>query len=788
MQEGKALGSADHCRFKRDDLARLYKEQLKAKYGALPEFENWLKVFIEVLWKNLNKNVKNDIPTQVDFRMQVADARAIASQTVEISYHDVVGENVVGSVYRQLQPPKMLCDIWSEKSTPLFEKANNTKVIASSGDLSTARNRHVPCKLLDTNDIDTVAGLIQDPSSRVVFVHGESGSGKTVCATCAANHTSGTVTFYIRCPVGDSDSAAGKKDDRDAKARAFVKAKVEGALGRWPDVTCTATTRVVIILDEMGTNPQLARGICATHDVIADEIRAYLMLEGTPVNLVCVGTGVEGTDMAPGSEPSHYVLHRITTSDLWQRWTEEDGKDGELRKVMAESGAWSMLATAMVENARAAALFKDHVHRNLHLCATRSSCLAYLQSAVLETAFEYKSKNGANTITSASAILEALQYPFHRLTSLAPEHLLLARQYGVLTDLATFQSHSDDAYKPVKFVVDGAVRYLEKLETECLSKTHYVEKPTALVLSIPAQAWSRYEMSAAQLALCRIGYGVSPRAPTCDGFEGSVVDFVLFALLAGPPPPQSRLLYDSSSDRHPAFALLDQLYKGETVRPAHVTVYQSHVKIEPKRVPSSASNNQGSCDSISDADCALKDVLDCVKKDLSDNHAVILLNAPTASYADVMVLLPRGRLLLLQCKYHTTGKVPDTDVKDEFTKMGLEDPTAQLLLSLFPSESPCLRDNISRLIVVYGPQEDIPEVDPDTGRYSADGLCNCYVLHLRPDATSNAGAGANEGEEERVEGGATTRAFKSSTTRLLYPVLIAVNIEAAMKKHDRDSF
>ena len=63
MQQGTALGSADHCRFKRNDLARLYKEQLKAKYDALPEFENWLKRFIEVLWGNLNENVENDIPT-----------------------------------------------------------------------------------------------------------------------------------------------------------------------------------------------------------------------------------------------------------------------------------------------------------------------------------------------------------------------------------------------------------------------------------------------------------------------------------------------------------------------------------------------------------------------------------------------------------------------------------------------------------------------------------------------------------------------------------------------------
>ena len=250
-----------------------------------------------------------------------------------------------------------------------------------------------------------------------------------------------------------------------------------------------------------------------------------------------------------------------------------------------------------------------------------------------------------------------------------------------------------------------------------------------MVLSIPAKALSRYEMSAAQLALCRIGYGVSPRAPTCDGFDGTVVDFVLFALLAGPPPPQSRLLYDDLNDRHPAFVLLDQLYEGETVRPAHVTVYQLHVTLDkqhtakPKK-PRSKSACQGGCDSISDADCPLGDVLGVVKKDLCDNHAVILLNAPKASYAaDVMVLLPRGRLLLLQCKYYTATKLSDTNAKVEYDEMGLEDPTTQLLQSLFPEKSPCLRDNVVRMIVVCGPQDDSPVVDRNNGKDSA----GCYV-------------------------------------------------------------
>ena len=421
------------------------------------------------------------------------------------------------------------------------------------------------------------------------------------------------------------------------------------------------------------------------------------MLKRKPVNIVCVGTGVEGPDMAPGSEPAYYVLHRIATA---------------------------------------------------------------------VGAFAYKNKNAASSLARASIILEALQYPFHRLTSLADEHLHFARQYGVLTDLATFQPCSNKKFKPVRFTVDGAVKYLSKQEGKRgrpSKKTEYVDDPTGMVLSIPAKARSRYEMSAAQLALCRIGYGVSPRAPTCDGFEGTVVDFVLFALLAGPPPPQSRLLYDDLSDRHPAFVLLDQLYEGETVRPAHVTVYQLHVTLDKH------------------ADCPLGDVLGVVKQDLCNNHAVILLNAPKASYADVMVLLPRGRLLLLQCKYYTATRLSDTNAKVEYDEMGLEDPTTQLLQSLFPEKSPCLRDNVFRMIVVCGPQDDSPVVDRN-GKDSA----GCYVLHLRPDVISKAASDVSEGEE-RVEEDAMARAFKSSTARLLYPLQISVNVNA-VKKFDRDSF
>ena len=398
---------------------------------------------------------------------------------------------------------------------------------------------------------------------------------------------------------------------------------------------------------------------------------------------------------------------------------------------------------------------------------------------MLETAFEYKSKNAAASTASASAIFEALQYPLHRLPSLANEHLVFMREYGMLTDVATFQASTlDRNFKPVKFVVNGAVKSLEYPETKpgCLSETDFCRESRCSPLSIPANAWSRYEISAAQLALCRVGYGVSPIATTCGGFEGTVIDFVLFALLAGPPPPESRQLDKDPRDRHPAFVLLNLLYEGETVRPTKVSVCQSDVRLDEWHIAILVTNacSKG-CNPISDEDRALDDILEVVRKDLHDNHAVILLNAPEGCYADVIVLLPWGRLLLLQCKHCPASKLCRSDVEHEFAKMGLEDPTTHMLQSLFPVGSPCLYENISRIIVVYGP-EDTPAVDADTGRYSV----GCYVLHLRPDAIARA--------DERKAWNATTRAFKDSTARLLYPVQMSVNMKAAMMKYERDSF
>ena len=74
-------------------------------------------------------------------------------------------------------------------------------VIASDADLTKAReSANVSSTLLDTRDISDVTQLIRKSGTRAIFLHGESGSGKTVCATRAANSFwDPVVTIYIRC-------------------------------------------------------------------------------------------------------------------------------------------------------------------------------------------------------------------------------------------------------------------------------------------------------------------------------------------------------------------------------------------------------------------------------------------------------------------------------------------------------------------------------------------------------------------------------------------------------------
>ena len=127
-------------------------------------------------------------------------------------------------------------------------------------------------------------------------------------------------------------------------------------------------------------------------------------------------------------------------------------------------------------------------------------------------------------------------------------------------------------------------------------------------------------------------------------------------------------------------------------------------------------------------------------------------------------------------QYYTAKKLFDINANVEFDKMGLEDPTTELLQGLFPLTSPCLCDNVIRMIVVYGPQDTSPVDAGKKGEYAG-----CYVLHLSEAASSD-----NEGGELGKDD-ARARAFKSSTARLLYPVQISVNVEAA-KKFDRVSF
>ena len=191
-------------------------------------------------------------------------------------------ENVVEKVYRQLPPPKTLWEIWREKSKPLILVTERPKVIALSRRLGKCAYpprvlHHVGHKghrcggSIDSRTLQTASSLCME---------------RVVLARLSVLHPPQIVPMIL---LSLSTSAVtlpkliGERVSEMLKRWLYVMAKVEAVLGHRPGVTCTTTTRVIIILDEMGEHPQLARGICAARAAIADEIRDYLVLKkGTP--------------------------------------------------------------------------------------------------------------------------------------------------------------------------------------------------------------------------------------------------------------------------------------------------------------------------------------------------------------------------------------------------------------------------------------------------------------------------------------------------------------------------
>jgi hypothetical protein len=258
----------------------------------------------------------------------------------------------------------------------------------------------------------------------------------------------------------------------------------------------------------------------------------------------------------------------------------------------------------------------------------------YLPMFFATVALYYKGLNGMEETTRADVqkifrdVLVAVMFP--TLADKIVNLRNLITRYGLLVDQAIWTSTESSSESIVIYQTDGTLR-----------------------LEGPKQ---RYLMSAAQVQLFQMRYGFQPVVPTGEGFETTVSQFCEMVLLAGRSMGSMRAILKKlgleTSELSLSAKFLDSSLDYEAV-----SVRASDQKIEPAAI-----NKLLPC----------TDWAKSVKRCIDANHAVVLINAPKASFADVIVLIPKKCVIVVQVRfYDEKTNLSDRAMLAELWKMGM---------------------------------------------------------------------------------------------------------------------
>ncbi|PHR97511.1 MAG: hypothetical protein COA68_12400 [Oceanobacter sp.] len=475
-----------------------------------------------------------------------------------------------------------------------------------------------------------------DAASRVLVVAGESGAGKTYNALLL--HDPSQMVLYLTLrDVTDAgwhegtvaqQLSNGTMDttQRDAAAlaavqkavRVLVPGAVEEAMRQWP--TAPRPSGFVLIVDEVGSAPQLLRALCALQLGRQDSGRG--LLKGFPLRVVAVGTGVDALGAQPGSLPETFELvHVRPAGDLWKCIVADAANGSALSAALGRMSKYRK-ATDLATNARLAVLIAMHTNAAAEALAAAAGQLQLqqLMDQVLRAAVaEFRSLNGLSVV-KRKELCRALWHAVRLVvtnddgTRQSPVELELTHKlctaYGILTDHATVEKT-----KPT----DGRSQLLREM------KDGFLVAPLTA-----AGKCHRFQLSPAQLTLLHMMYGFNqPPASGGGEFELLVARYLELVLIACRGGPVGALLRRVGLGA----AAGEGDVPGGTLDYGGVAVVRT-----PPLGPDTPQET---------ADAVLAELEEQVQ---TSAHAVVAINGDQAPFADVMVVVPGRLLLLVQCK------------------------------------------------------------------------------------------------------------------------------------------
>jgi hypothetical protein len=434
---------------------------------------------------------------------------------------------------------------------------------------------------------------------------------------------------------------------RDGIVSAVAKIVTAMKIPPYTQSPTEGSLQVSIVVDEVGTNSMFLRGMCGALAEIQTGVEDIFRQCGMSVNvaLIAVGTGVDAATAEPGSEPASYKLLtmpmtsaaenvRTMVGIFKQSLVCEYSTSAKSVETLLDAVDEHPHAKHLIQNPRfAKCLFKRVCERQYpagyaDLFPTVDAALFALDGLLMLAARDFRDLNGMSDYSFKEIVgiyrsaLKAMYTPVKQHVRTEDVELLLAK-VGVLTDGAFWVAARTD--KPPHCTLldtseDGACLY--------------------------APSTGRYRMSMAQQLLFRMHYGFSVLEPSASWqrYEAAVAEYVatVTAALCG----------------RPLLELFERLHVCEAAAKKRgalstTTSFDGVAVLRNARQITFAMK-------LSD----LAHLQTC----MDNNIAIVVLNAAGAPYADVVVMIPKTAVILIQAKFYAErSSMPN--VKLEYDKL-----------------------------------------------------------------------------------------------------------------------
>jgi hypothetical protein len=485
------------------------------------------------------------------------------------------------------------------------------------------------------------------------------------------------------------------QEERNQVAQQFVLRAMDAVIEAKHRHAPMSARPLVVFIDEAGPCPTFVRAMCVCFSVLESAISDRFSRGKCKVKIIMAGTGIEGANHHVSSEPERTWLHHVQPN-AWSELKKDPEVPAGILQLLESSPDASVVDTSviitngMLRNARVAAIFVEEVKLFKRNDFVEQSPMLAMRAAATIAGLSYKNANRRNGLSAGAdfAVLLRAMAQQTRDFNVHSGWSLLAK-YGLLVDRAEALAIDDDTAKRMNYAklgsLDAPTTQKPDAPTAQKPDAPTAQKPKALFLHRDYLG-VRYELGIAHVMMLQLALHIGEHAETSDGFERVAADFIAVALELSRPDVNMDFNFFRATPpwRMPngwmaPLMLAERLRRSAPLRIARKSRDDPSLADVDRIISSMQLMPWDDSDGTSAS--AMKQYL---KEHILPTRTppqgtflpqlgTVVVNAPQASYADVIAFVGTNELLLVNAKSHTANQLALPPVFRELYKMGHRD-------------------------------------------------------------------------------------------------------------------